>query len=433
MNRSRLEFWLREEVAGPVLKALQPLVYVLAFTWRRLLVRTTVIGITGSLGKTTAKESLADALAIEGPTFRSYQNQNNTAMVALNILRIRPWHRYAVIEAAGSSPGLMKKSARLLRPDVAIVLNVRRTHSTEFTDMVEYAAEKGELLARVKVGGIAVLNADDPLVSAMAVPEGVHIHRFGVTMGADYRMDSVSAVWPQRLSFEFHHDGRNRQIQTQLVGDHWLASAGAVLTATFALGANIDNAVTALRDAEPFAARLQPMELPSGAIVLRDDYNGSIDTIESSIKVLGEAKADRKLLVITDMSDFGSQRRRHRLKYLGSLAAATADVAVFIGIAAEHGVRGAIEAGMPVADAHAFASLRQAAGFLHRELRQGDLVLLKGRATDHTARLFFAQLGDVACWKEYCKKRMLCDTCWELGISRKEAAMAKLVRVPVAT
>jgi UDP-N-acetylmuramyl pentapeptide synthase len=432
LTRSRFELWLREEVAGPVLKALQPLVYALAFTWRRMLVRTTVVGITGSLGKTTTKESLADTLAIEGPTFRSYQNQNSPAMVALNILRIRPWHRYAVIEAAGSSRGMMKKSARLLRPDVAIVLNVRRTHSKEFTDMAQYAAEKSELLASIKAGGIAVLNADDPLVSAMRVPEGVHAHRFGVNMG-DFRLDNVSAVWPQRLSFVFHNGAQSRQIQTQLVGDHWLTSAGAVLTATVAVGANLNNAVTALRAAEPFPARLQPMELPSGAIVLRDDNNGSVDTIESSIKVLGQATADRKLLVITDMTDFGSPRRRHRLKYLGSLAAASADVVVFIGIAADRGVRAAIAAGMPATDAHAFASLQTAAEFLRRELRMGDLVLLKGRATDHTGRLFFAQLGDVACWKDYCKKTMLCDTCWELGISRKEAAIAKPARVSVAT
>jgi UDP-N-acetylmuramoyl-tripeptide--D-alanyl-D-alanine ligase len=414
---------------GPVIKALQPLMYVLAFAWRRMLVRTTVIGITGSLGKTTAKESLADALAIEGLTFRSYQNQNNPAMVALNILRIRPWHRYAVIEAAGSSRGMMKKSAHLLRPDVAIVLNVRRTHSKEFLDMNEYAAEKSELLARIKAGGTAILNADDPLVSAMPVPEGVHVHRFGVTTDADYQMGNASALWPQRLSFVFHHDGQSRQIQTQLVGDHWLTSAGAVLTATAALGLSLDNAVTALRSAEPFAARLQPLELPSGAIILRDDNNGSIDTIESSMKVLEQATADRKLLVITDMTDFGNPRRRHRLKYLGSQAAATADIAIFIGIAADRGVRAAVAAGMPATDVHAFASLRDAAEFLRRELRQGDLVLLKGRATDHTGRLFFAQLGDVACWKEYCKKTMLCDTCWELGISRKEAAKAKVVRV----
>jgi UDP-N-acetylmuramoyl-tripeptide--D-alanyl-D-alanine ligase len=414
---------------GPVIKALQPLMYVLAFAWRRMLVRTTVIGITGSLGKTTAKESLADALAIEGLTFRSYQNQNNPAMVALNILRIRPWHRYAVIEAAGSSRGMMKKSAHLLRPDVAIVLNVRRTHSKEFLDMNEYAAEKSELLARIKAGGTAILNADDPLVSAMPVPEGVHVHRFGVTTDADYQMGNASALWPQRLSFVFHRDGQSRQIQTQLVGDHWLTSAGAVLTATAALGLSLDNAVTALRSAEPFAARLQPLELPSGAIILRDDNNGSIDTIESSMKVLEQATADRKLLVITDMTDFGNPRRRHRLKYLGSQAAATADMAIFIGIAADRGVRAAIAAGMPATDVHAFASLRDAAEFLRRELRQGDLVLLKGRATDHTGRLFFAQLGDVACWKEYCKKTMLCDTCWELGISRKEAAKAKVVRV----
>ncbi len=432
MNRSRLEFWLREEIAGPVVKVLQPVLYLFAFVWRRLLVRTTVIGITGSLGKTTAKESLAYILAMEGRTFRSYQNQNNTAMVVLNILRIRPWHRYAVIEVAGSAPGLMKRSARLLRPDVAIVLNVRRTHSTAFTDMERYAAEKAELFAAVKPGGVVVMNDDDPLVSGMAVPTGTRVHRFGTAESAEYRMSSVSAVWPRRLGFVFRHGDQSRRIETQLVGEHWLTSAGAALTASVALGASLDHAALALRDAEPFAARLQPLELPSGAIILRDDNNGSIDTIEASLKVLSEATAGRKLLVMTDISDFGNQRRSNRLRYLGTRSAAVADVVVFIGVAADHGVRGAIEAGMPATNAHAFPSLRAAAEFLRGELRAGDLVLLKGRGSDHTARLFFAQLGDVACWKEYCAKRMLCDTCWELGVSRKEAAMAKLVTVPLA-
>jgi UDP-N-acetylmuramoyl-tripeptide--D-alanyl-D-alanine ligase len=396
-----------------------------------VLVRTTVIGITGSLGKTTTKESLADTLSMDGPTFRSFQNQNTTEMVALNILRIRPWHRYAVIEAAGSSRGMMKRSARILRPDVAIVLNVRRTHSTEFSDINEYAAEKSELLARVKRRGIAVLNSDDPLVAAMSIPQGVRALRFGVTTG-DYRMENVSATWPERLSFSFSHGGQSRRIQTQLVGDHWVTSAGAVLTATSAIGANLENAVTALRNAEPYSARLQPVELPSGAIFLRDDYNGSIDTLDSSIKALAEAVADRKLLVITDMSDFGNARRRDRLKYIGSLAAATADAVIFIGIAADHAVQAAVTAGMPAANAHGFPSLQPAAQFLKRELRPGDLILLKGRASDHTARLFFAQLGNVACWKTNCKKTNLCDTCWELGISRKEVAAATPVKITVA-
>jgi UDP-N-acetylmuramoyl-tripeptide--D-alanyl-D-alanine ligase len=115
---------VREEFIGPIVKRSTPLLFALASVWRRLLFRTTVIGITGSLGKTTTKECLADVLASRGKTFRSYHNQNAPVAVALNILRIRPWHRYAVLEIATGSPGMIERGARLARPDVAIVLNV---------------------------------------------------------------------------------------------------------------------------------------------------------------------------------------------------------------------------------------------------------------------------------------------------------------------
>jgi UDP-N-acetylmuramoyl-tripeptide--D-alanyl-D-alanine ligase len=168
------------------------------------------------------------------------------------------------------------------------------------------------------------------------------------------------------------------------------------------------------------------MRLPNGAVVLRDDIGASVDTIEPALRVLRDASASRTLLVMTDISDFGRDRRQ-RLKYLGQRAGETADGVVFIGELASYGVRRAIEAGIAVDQAHAFKTLREAADFLRAELRSGDLVLLKGRAADHAARIFFAQIGTVGCWKDPCRKQMLCDICWELDITPEEAARATLV------
>jgi UDP-N-acetylmuramoyl-tripeptide--D-alanyl-D-alanine ligase len=427
MTRERLNAWVREEVFGPILKRSFPVLYVLAFIWRRLLVRTKVIAITGSLGKTTAKECLAVVLASQGRTFRSYRNQNAPIAVALNILRIRPWHRYAVLEVAGADPGLMRRSAPLARPDVAIILNVLRTHTTAFADLAQHAIEKEQLLDALRPNGSAVLNDDDPLVSAMGKRTPSRVYRFGTGPGTDYRVSQVSAQWPGRLSFVLHHGTFSQAIDTQLVGAQWVASAAAVITAAVALGIDLGRAADALKKAEPFAGRMQPALLPNGAIVLRDDYNASIDTIEASLRVLEESKADRRVLVITDMSDFG-RNRKQRLKYLAGRSAQVSDVALFIGELADYGKRRAVEAGLSPAMVHAFPSLRSAAEFLRTELRPGDLMLLKGRTTDHAARIFFAQLGQVACWKTDCDKRMLCDTCWELGMTRAEMSRATLVR-----
>lgn len=423
MRRSRFQAWFREVVIGAVLAKSRPVVFMAAFVWRRMLRRTTVIAITGSLGKTTAKECLAHVLSAEGPTFRSYRNQNAPVAVALNILRIRPWHRYAIIEVAGAAPGMMAKSARLLAPDVGVVLNVLRTHTTQFIDLAQHAAEKAVLLGALKGNAVAVVNDDDSLVARMPVAAGCSVHRFGRRVTAGHRIRDVEGTWPARLAFTMETAGNPQRVETQLVGRQWLTSAAAVMTVAIALSVPAARAAAALGRAAPFDGRMQPMLLPGGAIVLRDDYNASIDTIEASLKVLDEAAAVRRLLVISDMSDFG-KNRKHRLKYLAARAAQVADSVVFIGDSAAYGMRRSVAAGMPAEAAHAFPSLQTAAEFLRRELRAGDLVLLKGRTTDHTARVFFAQFGSVRCWKDCCAKRMLCDTCWELGVSRLERSRA---------
>ncbi len=413
----------RRETLWRAAALFSPIFYWVAFAWRRMLPRTTVIAITGSLGKTTTKELLADVLMSVAPTYRTYRNQNSSSLVTLNVLRIRRRHRYAVIEIAGASPGSLRRPARLVRPDVVIILNVLRTHRTSFENSEQYAKEKAVLLECLKPGGIAVLNQDDPFVSRMTPPEGARVYRFGSAPNLEQHVDNISAAWPHRLSFSFHVGDESRQIETKLVGAHWIPSAAAALTAATALGVDLDVAVAALNRTKPFPARLQPARVPSGAVILRDDYNASIDAIDTSLRVLEEATALRRMLVITDMSDFGKNRKQ-RLKYLGARSAEVADSAVFIGDLAEYGKRRAIEAGLAPDAVHAFATLREAADFLRGDLKSGDLVLLKGRTTDHATRIFFAQLGEVKCWKEYCGKRMLCDLCPQLGLSRETLTAA---------
>jgi UDP-N-acetylmuramoyl-tripeptide--D-alanyl-D-alanine ligase len=176
---------------------------------------------------------------------------------------------------------------------------------------------------------------------------------------------------------------------------------------------SLRDAARAASRVAPFPARLEPVPLPSGAVVLRDDYNASIDTLDAACQVLREAEARRRLLVVHDFSDFG-KNRKHRLRHLAAEAASSAEIALFTGENAAYGRRRAIEAGMKAEDVHEFATLRQATDFLRAELRAGDLMLLKGRTTDHAARVLLGQLHEVRCWKVYCRKTMLCEHCWEL-------------------
>ena len=419
-RRGRWETRLREAL-GVVVKRLEPLLTAAAWVWRRLLFRTTFIAITGSLGKTTAKELTAEVLAAAGPTFRSYRNQNAYRAVVLNVLRVRPWHRFAVIETAAAAPNRMARSARLLRPDVAVILTVNRTHSTAYRSLDEHAAEKALLLDFTRRGGLALLNGDDDRVRPMAGRGPASAVLFGTGDDCAYRASAVSARWPERLAFKLHAAGGARDVRTQLVGEHWLPAALAALAIGDRLGVEPGAAAAALARTPPFPGRLAPYRVPSGAVFLRDDYNAAVPSVDASLAVLREARARRRVLVMTDLSDFeGNSKRRRR--HIAGLLADAVDAAVFVGEQAEYGARRALEAGLAEDQAHGFATLEEAAAFLRRDLGEGDLVLLKGRTTDHAARLFLAQLGEIGCWKPYCRKRMLCDVCWEMRLTSRELA-----------
>jgi UDP-N-acetylmuramoyl-tripeptide--D-alanyl-D-alanine ligase len=385
--------------------------------------RTTFIAITGSLGKTTAKECLAGILSCRFRTFKSFLNQNDYHGVPRNILRIRPWHRFAVVEIGIAKPGDMAPLARLVRPDVAVMLCVAGTHTTAFRDLDQHAAAKALLLRKLRRGGKLILNGDDPRVAAMADPKVFVVKTFGISPLFDMWADRITGKWPKRLKFRVHSHSESAKVETQLVGTHWLPSVLAALTTARYCGVKLREAVDAIRHVKPFPGRLQPVQLPSGAIVLRDDYNASLGVLNAALRVLDKASAARRLLVISDFSDF-KKNRRHRLKYLGKEVARVAEVAVFIGERAAYGIRRAIDSGMRPENGHHFESLEQATQFLRGYLEPNDLMLLKGRTTDHISRVFFGLLGNISCWRKKCSKTILCDFCPELGASPDAMRMA---------
>lgn len=388
---------------------------VAAFVWRRLMLRTTVIAITGSVGKSTTKECLAAILSEHGRTLRTRDNQNDAIGVPRTLLRLRPWHRYAVIEAGTQAPGMIRRFARLVKPHVAIVVSVARTHTNAFPTLEETAAEKASLLDHLARGGSAILNGDDPRVRAMA--ERVRANRRVVIVGStgacDVTAESVRAAWPDRLAFTAVGEFGALPVQTQLVGAHWIGAALTSLAAAQACGVPLPVAAARLADVSPFAGRMQPVTLPSGAVVIRDEENGSQDTLEAMVEVMRSARAERKVLVFSDLTDVKHNARK-RLRDVGKIAAELAGLAVFVGEHAHHGVRGAIAAGMDPAGCHDVIGLERAAALLSRELRSGDLVFVKGRATDHLSRLVFAQFGSIGCWTTSCRRRPLCDVCDQL-------------------
>ncbi len=161
-------------------------------------------------------------------------------------------------------------------------------------------------------------------------------------------------------------------------------------------------------------ARMEPSSTPSGAIFLRDEAGGSVESLEAAFEVLSEATAERRVLVMQDATDSGI-RSRKRLRQIGHQAASLFQMVVFVGPEGAKGVRGAIEGGLSEENARHFYGIEDAAEFLKGVLGPGDLVLLRGDSSIHISRLYFAMLGPVGCHRDRCGKRILCDLCPELG------------------
>jgi UDP-N-acetylmuramoyl-tripeptide--D-alanyl-D-alanine ligase len=304
-----------QRLQAPLWKLKCFLMYVAAYLWRRLLFRTTFIAITGSVGKTTAKECLAAIMSSRFPTASTWANQNDDSGVPRSILRVRPWHRFAVLEVAASGRGLMRRSAPLVSPEVALVLTVARTHMRSHKTLESVAAEKFELLKALRPGGTAVLNADSSWVAAMAPRCERKVVWFGGSAESNLRADEISSCWPERLTFRLHAGSSSWRVKTQLVGTHWTTSLLGALATAQVCGLPPADALAAVENLQPTPARMQPVSVLNRVTILRDEYNGSIDTLGAALRTLADAEARRKVLVITDVGDT-NQRSAGRMRLL---------------------------------------------------------------------------------------------------------------------
>ncbi|MGI9648354.1 MAG: Mur ligase family protein, partial [Acidimicrobiia bacterium] len=367
------------------------------------------------------KELLAACLEPQARVYHSRGTRNSRRHSATerSILRVRPWHRFAIIEVGIQEKGNMTDESRLLRPDVVVMLNVRRLHFGEFKSLDAIAEEKSTLIRNLGPDNLAIINADDPRVAAMESELQCRVIRFGTDEAADVAVTyrNVAAAWPDRLAMTVVADDRPHAVKTALVGKHWANSVVAALTAAQALGVPVTEAVPAIRTVPPFWLRMQPVELRDrGVTFLRDEFNGSIDTYEPAFEVLGEATAVRKVVLFSDMSDTNrSDRKRGRL--LGRRAAELAGLAVFVGNSAHHAAAAAIHHGLPEDKVAAFDSAVEAGTFLDQALQPGDLVLMKGRTSNHVSRAYLNLLDEVTCVKDPCSFRISCDECPELGFA----------------
>lgn len=401
----------RIHLRGPIARTL---VRESAITWRRLLKRTRFIAVTGSGGKTMAVRCLANILARHDSVNASWDGRNTPGSVAKAILETRPSHRFAVMETGSVRKGAMAQHSAILQPDVAVILGVRATHLDVFETIEEVALEKWALTRDVKPDGLLVLNGDDVRVMTMVDRKRHRVVTFGQTAECDFRISEIESRWPTRLGFRLTHGRESVWVNTQLVGAHWTNAAASAIATAVCCGVSLYDASRALENLEAFPARMQPASLPSGAVMLRDEYSGSKDSFDVAVEVLRQARVTRRVLVVSDIDD-SNMPTDERMQYLGGKASESADLAVFVGENSTLAAQAAVAAGMPEKLARAFEFPELAAAFLKQELTAGDLALLKGTDEARLTRIYFALLGSVSCQTRQCSKPTMCDLCDQLG------------------
>lgn len=373
--------------------------------------RTRVIVVVGTYGKTTTTRAIRAALGLP-PSPWVEANANCLALVPLAFFRDLGRCREVVIEVGIGAPAQMSRFAWALRPSVVVVTCIGHEHIQSFRDLDHLRSEKADMVRCLAADGVAVLNGDDANVMWMASQTGARIVTYGLAQGLDVRGTELALDWPHGTRIRLQTGEESVDLDSRLIGDgliHGLLAAAAVAGVE---GRRLAAVSPALASMPATRGRLQPMVLPGGVTVLRDDYKSTPETVLEALDTLGQLPSRRRIAVLGDL-DMPPPPERHWYKAVGEKVAQVADLAVFVGTKFDRYRVGARAAGMRDDQLHHARSVHEAITFLQGRLRPDDVVLVKGRETQRLTRIILALAGrDVRCRVEQCRLHLtFCDDC----------------------
>jgi len=355
-------------VVDATLVALQALGAAVRRLWGK-----TVIGLTGSTGKTTTKEAIAHLLSTGYRVLKTEGNLNNHFGLPLTLLKLEPAHEIAVIEMGMNHPGEITALARIAAHDVGVVTNVAPVHLEFFPSVADIARAKYELIETLHAGGTAVLNCDDEYVSQFGRDFRGKVVTYGLGACADVRAENIEPHAAAGSSFDVVAGSVRERASLALIGRHNIYNALAAVATALERGIKPSAAVAALAGLQPPDKRGQMLEL-GGATLINDCYNANPKAMQAMVDVLAGLPAKRRIVVAGEMLELGpTAPDLHR--YTGAyLAEKKIDVVLGVrGLAAEI-VAAAKQAGVCAE----FVDTPEAAGeWLAKHLRPGDAVLLK--------------------------------------------------------
>jgi len=341
--------------------------------------RGSLIGITGSMGKTTAKDFAAQVLQTEFSVYRSPGNYNNLFGLPLAVFGLSDTDHIGIFEMGMSVPGEIAEMCRIAKPALGVITNVAPVHLEFFKSLEDIARAKGELAESLPADGTLIYNADDLLVQGIAARFPGHKISFGRTSDAQVFADQIETVGLQETRFRLHCAGLSLRALIPLAGTHFVMNALPAVALGLHYRINLEQIVESLRHLEQALMRGQIIRLGQGIVLIDDSYNSNPRALAQMTETISRLPCEnRRILVAGEMLELGEAAPALHYE-CGSLAARSGvDVVVAIQGAAREIARGAAAAGLPQAQAHFFPDVETAIEFIAKLVQPGDLLLVKG-------------------------------------------------------
>ncbi len=338
---------------------------------------TTVIAVTGSSGKTIAKEAIADVLSARWAVFRNHASYSGRYGLPIALGRLEPTQRIAVLELAADALGEMRDQAALTSPQIGVVTAVNRAHIETLGSIDAIEREKASLIKALPAAGTAILNRDDPRVWQMRKQTPARVIGFGLTPQADYAARNVRCR-ENGLVFDLITPQANRPVTLQLYGRHHIYAALIAAAAGQIYDIPLNAVVNVLQALRPLRGRLRPIAGRSGATLLDDSYDAGADCTLAALDALGDHFPRRKrVAVLGDMRQLGDERT-NAYRQVGERAARIADELVLKGEAAPEIAQAALAAGMAESRIFVTYTNQEATRYLKQIINSESIVLIKG-------------------------------------------------------
>ena len=336
-----------------------------------------VVGITGSVGKSSTKETLAALLSYKFKVLKNQGNQNNEIGLPLTLLSLTREHQVAVLEMGFYVPGEIDLLCSIARPQIGIVTNIGTVHAERAGDLATIARGKAELVQALPPSpkGLAVLNFDDHLVRAMASETAAKVVNIGLSKFADLWADQIISEGTKGIRFTAHQNKQSHPLASQLMGKHSVYNLLSCIAVALHLGMSWDEIDASLKTQTP-VQRVRLFKTTGGATILDDSYNASPLSTMAALDLLDELEGE-KVAVLGDMLELGQYEIEGHQQVLDK-ALTVADKIVLIGPRYQKLCQKVTLQHFKPENMRWYANAKEAASFLSQTLVSGQIVLVKG-------------------------------------------------------